>query len=121
MSRVIEIEVEGQPPIKGEALSLMSPRHKQSDRVVALLSAVQRLKSLNNFTDFGYYLIRLEVEVRCTTLPPKGNATNYLCGISDVLQARKPQGIDHLGELAGLSLFDNDRQNSKVTYRAIPS
>lgn len=118
MPDLIEFEVDGQPPLKGEALSLMNAKHKQLNRVVALLSAVQRLKSSNSNNGFGSHLIRLEVEVRCTTLPPKGDATNYLGGIGDILQARKPQGSDHLGELAGLSLFDDDRQFVEIAYRA---
>jgi len=118
MPDLIEFEVLGQPSIKGEALSLMNANHKQLNRVVALLSAVQSLKSMGNASGFGSRLIRLEVEVRCATLPPKGDATNYLEGIGDVFQTRKPQGIEHLGKLAGLSLFDDDRQIIETAYRA---
>jgi hypothetical protein len=47
------------------------------------------------------------------------DATNYLGGIADVLEDKSRRGaaIQHLGELADVWLYRNDRQIKRVTYR----
>jgi hypothetical protein len=46
------------------------------------------------------------------------DATNYLGGIADVLEDKRQRGdLLHLGELAGIALYGNDRQLHDVRYR----
>ena len=45
------------------------------------------------------------------------DATNYLGGVADVLEAKsRRRNLDHLAELAGVSLYVNDRQIREVQY-----
>lgn len=49
--------------------------------------------------------------------PPPSDATNYLGGIADVLEAKHLRGpMGHLGELAGVALYDNDKQVHEVHF-----
>jgi hypothetical protein len=49
---------------------------------------------------------------------PASDATNYLGGIGDVLEGKAHRGaLEHLGELAAVALYANDRQIQEVHYR----
>lgn len=49
---------------------------------------------------------------------PPSDATNYLGGVGDVLEAKGHRGVlAHLGDLAEIGLYENDRQIHEVTYR----
>jgi hypothetical protein len=49
---------------------------------------------------------------------PPSDGTNYLGGVGDVLEAKARRGVlEHLGELATVALFANDRQIQEVHYR----
>jgi hypothetical protein len=69
--------------------------------------------------------VRLEVEVRTGPGEPPWDATNLLGGIADVLDSKshkqiaQPGMLDHLGELAHIALYDDDRQISEVSYRVV--
>lgn len=47
------------------------------------------------------------------------DATNYLGGIADVLEHKALRGaeVEHLGHLANVWLYRNDRQIKQVSYR----
>jgi hypothetical protein len=63
-------------------------------------------------------LVSLELIVRGHGRPP-GDATNYLGGVADVLQAKKDHvmtDLGHLGELLDVALYVNDRQINRVGY-----
>ena len=63
-------------------------------------------------------LVSLELIVRGNGRPP-GDATNYLGGVADVLQAKKDHvmiDLGHLGELRDVALYVNDRQINRVGY-----
>ena len=50
---------------------------------------------------------------------PLGDATNYLGGVADVLQAKKDHvmiDLGYLGELRDVALYVNDRQINRVGY-----
>jgi hypothetical protein len=50
----------------------------------------------------------------CVRDPPN-DATTYLGGIADVLEGKAHRGThDHLGDLAGVALYDKDRQVREV-------
>jgi hypothetical protein len=58
----------------------------------------------------------LEVVLKAPTQPPS-DATNYLGGIGDTLEAKGRRGnLDHLGDLAFVALYPNDRQIQEVRY-----
>jgi hypothetical protein len=51
-------------------------------------------------------------------LDAPSDATNYLGGIGDVLESKGHRGVlDHLGPLATVALYPNDRQIREVRYR----
>ena len=46
------------------------------------------------------------------------DATNFLGGIGDVMEAKTRRGVlEHLGDLATVALYANDRQIHEVHYR----
>jgi hypothetical protein len=59
----------------------------------------------------------LSVAQACPGSPPS-DVTNYLGGIADVLEDKPHRrNVQHLGDLAGVALYDNDRQFVEVTFR----
>jgi hypothetical protein len=59
-----------------------------------------------------------ELIVRDNGRPP-GDATDYLGGVADVLQAKKDHvmiDLGHLGELRDVALYVTDRQINRVGY-----
>ena len=108
----------GWPPIKNEALSLLSASHKQHERVRLLLDVAAEASRLIGWAitsgDIG-----LDVLLRAPSGRPPGDATNYLGGIGDVLQDKSnPINLDlsHLGVLQAVALYFDDRQIHRVRY-----
>jgi hypothetical protein len=117
----VEFEVTGWPPIKNEARSLFAAGHAHRGRVEHLLQAAAAAVAetgwirANSNTD-----IALDVVVHSPTPRPPADATNFLGGIGDVLQGRTVSpslNLSHLGDLATVALFDDDRQIQRITYR----
>jgi hypothetical protein len=66
--------------------------------------------------------IGLEVECHADPSRQPWDATNYLGGIADVLEdksRRRPGSLAHLGDLAGVWVYGNDRQIKEVHYQEI--
>jgi hypothetical protein len=62
--------------------------------------------------------IILDVVLRCPARQNPADATNYLGGIADVLEGKAHRGpLEHLGALATVRLYRNDRQIKQVNYR----
>ena len=115
-----EFEVAGLPPAKSEALSMLGTGHPHRERVYRLLATAQEAARLAGFRGFGGRLIGMEVTLRSLG-PPPSDATNYLGGVADVLEAKGHRGrLDHLGPLAAVALYDNDRQIREVHFRHEP-
>ena len=115
----ITLTVDGWPPKKSEAKSLLSKEHGDRDCVVNLLRAVMQATNGSQWDRTEKRPVGLELVVKADT-PDRipGDATNYLGGVSDVLQANKPGNVDmaHLGNLVLESLYQNDRQIQEVRY-----
>lgn len=112
-TREIRFRVEGYPPAKNEALSMLGPRHPHSARVVSLLEAAR--DALGATVPFEGP-IGLEVRLFRAGADP-WDATNYLGGIGDALEAKDRRGhLEHLGELAWVALYRNDRQIREVHF-----
>lgn len=106
----ISFEVAGLPPIKNEALSLFNPRHDQAGPVQALLRAARDELVGSQWDPGSTAALSMYVVLRGGG-QRVGDATNYLGGIGDVLEdKRRRQALDHLGELATVSLYRNDAQ-----------
>ena len=59
----------------------------------------------------------LEVVVVALDRSPPSDATNYLGGVADVLQATRTNAdVSHLGGAASASLYINDGQIREVRY-----
>ena len=111
----IVFEVEGFPPAKNEALSMLGQGHSHAPRVTALLTAARGAigddKQLTG-------PIGLDVIVYAPAGRDPWDATNYLGGIADVLEDKGRRGdLDHLGDLRSVALYANDRQIAEVHYR----
>ncbi len=113
----IEFDVEGLPPAKSEAKSMLGDAHPHQHRVRRLLEEALAASNEQSFAGFGDRLLALDVVLRCAGDPPS-DATNYLGGIADVLEGKAHRGnLDHLGDLAGVALYDNDRKVRDVRLR----
>ena len=113
----LTFEVADLPPAKNEAKSMFAEGHPHSGRVLALLRAARGAAGTSPRPLFGGSTIGLEVTVTAPIEPPS-DATNYLGGIGDVLEAKTRRGaLGHLEELAKVALYDNDRQIHEVHYR----
>ena len=113
----VALVVEGWPPAKNEAKSMLSAGHPYADRVLHLLQAVKEAVGNDRSPALGGDALGLELIVYSPVEPPS-DATNYLGGVSDVLEAKDRRGVlPHLGELADIALFLNDRQIHEVVYR----
>lgn len=98
------------PPLKNEALSILSPTHSLASRVRALLEAAQRATSTSNHPDFGARRLGMRLVVRPVGAL-RGDATNALVGVADVLQKRRRNApLAHLGDLSAVEFCDDDAQ-----------
>lgn len=122
----VAFEVEGFPPLKNQAISMFSTRHGHASSVVLLLEAAQRAIANRSFHPFTGP-IGLEVVLRAPEGVVRGDTTNYLGGIGDTLQEKSHLTIplDHLGDLANVALYRDDKQIREVHWyqeqRAPPS
>ena len=117
----ISFDVPGHPPLKGEARSVFSATHGQAERIRTLLQAAQFACQEQGFTP-----VELDTNVALTVIArsPLGDAANIIGGIADVLEDKPSKSyrsaIDHLGDLAAVSLYRNDSQIKQVDYREEP-
>jgi hypothetical protein len=117
----LHFHVPGWPPKKNEAKSLLSAGHPHAQNVLALLKAASTAASA---ADWATSTVPLGLEVVLQRPPGlyRGDATNFLGGIADVLQkkaAKRGFALDHLAEWRDVSLYDDDRQLQEVRYREV--
>jgi hypothetical protein len=113
----ISFSVDGYPPAKNEAKSMLAPGHVYADRVLELLRAARNAVGDASQPLFPTEPLGLELVVTAAT-DPASDATNYLGGVGDVLEAKARRGVlEHLGDLAQVALYENDRQIQEVSYR----
>lgn len=112
------LSVRGWPPAKNEAKSLLASGHTHGERVKDLLRAAREATGEAASTVvFGSRPIGLELTVE-SPAEPLIDATNFLGGVGDVLEAKSRRGpLEHLGDLAQVGLYENDRQIHEVRYR----
>lgn len=109
--------VPGLPPVRNEAKSLLSVGHRYADRVVALLQAAREATQSGGWVPTLGRSLGFELVVFAPVEPPS-DAKNYLGGVGDVLEAKSRRGEPtHLGDLAAVWLYDNDRRIHEVLYR----
>lgn len=112
------LSVKGLPPKKNEAISLFSPKHGDRRSVLELLRMTEQAldKSAWNPTERRPVGLELVVTAEKPDVIP-GDATNYLGGVADVLQANRINAdLTQLGDLAEVSLFHDDRQIRELRY-----
>jgi hypothetical protein len=97
---------------------MLAAGHVFADRVLALLNAALRALPGDAPTPlFASDAVGLEL-LLAAAVPPPSDATNYLGGVANVLEGKACRGaLDHLGDLAGVALYANDRQIQEVHYR----
>jgi hypothetical protein len=118
--REISLSVDGFPPAKNEALSMLGAAHSHAPRVLALLEAARRAAG-QEFLPFEGP-IGLDLELHAPPDRDPWDATNYLGGVGDVLELKTRRGaLAHLGDLARVGLYLNDRQIREVRYRQVPA
>lgn len=110
----IRLTVDGWPPAKNEARSMFAKCHSHRPRVYALLEAAAEALAGSQWDPGEQRPIGLDlVVVESATRSPPSDATNFLGGVADVLQARRDAD---LGKLAAASLYADDRQIREARY-----
>ncbi|GHJ43505.1 hypothetical protein Cs7R123_08470 [Catellatospora sp. TT07R-123] len=119
----ITFRVPGLPPAKSEAKSMLSTGHPHTGRVRSLLLAADSaLRAHQSFHPIDEGEIGLELVLHVPSDEQPWDATNYLGGVADVLEDKSPRGgIEHLGDLAAVRLYRNDRQIKQINYRQEPA
>lgn len=119
----ITINVAGRPPPKSEAKSIFAEGGKYEARLLALLQAARDEMTRLGFDGFGSSKLLMDVEIHTGASEP-WDATNYLGGISDVLESKakrrvaQPGSVDHLDHV-DVGLYDDDRQIKQINYREV--
>jgi hypothetical protein len=100
---------------------MLAAGHVHAKRVLDLLTAAELgVKAAGWQFQVGGSL-GMEV-VLTSPAPPPSDATNYLGGVGDTLEDKVRRGdLAHLGELAGVALYANDRLFHDVRYRWEPA
>jgi predicted RNA-binding Zn ribbon-like protein len=106
--------VKGLPPAKNGGQSPFSVGHQHLDRAQRLLEAFAGV------VPDGFEPLRCAVGLELTLFSPvqcpPGDALNFLGGVGDALQ-RKPLNVaGHLGPIAELAIYENDRQIRRVRF-----
>ena len=111
----VSFEVRGSPPLKNEAMSVFNARHGQAARIRSLLEAAQRACQEQGFVPIVERGAALDVVARS----PSGDAANIIGGIADVLEDKpiRRSAIEHLGDLAAVWCYRNDKQLKRISYR----
>jgi hypothetical protein len=108
--REISFVVDGYPPAKNEAKSMLAEGLVFADRVRDLLITAAAVLVGAPEPLFPTERLGLELELTAPTTPPS-DATTYLGGVGDVLEAKTRRGLlQHLGERATVAIYENDRQ-----------
>ena len=88
--------------------------HAQADRVVALLQAAPATTGSGCWAPTIGQSLGFALVVFAPVEPPS-DATNYLGGVADVLEAKSHHGaLTHLGDLTSVWLYDNARRIHEV-------
>jgi hypothetical protein len=112
--------VDGLPPAKSEALSMLGAGHPHAVRVRALLHAAREAVASQAFVSASNEAVTLELVVHTAPGDRLSDATNFLGGVADVLENKAHRGaLPHLGDLATVWLYENDRQIKQANYREI--
>jgi len=96
---------------------MLGATHPHRPRVVRLLEATRDAMAVSRVEPFALAdSLGLELILRCRRDGyERGDITNYLGGIADVLQARRVNAnITHLGELAKIYVYPDDRQIHEI-------
>ena len=113
----VVISVDTWPPAKSDAKSMLAAGHTHAKRVHALLAAVYAEIEPLQVPVFGPDAVGLELLLR-SPAEPQSDATNFLGGVADVLEVKDQRGaLEHLGRLAVVALYENDRQIHEGRYR----
>lgn len=111
----VSFEVAGLPPQKTETLSILSAGHRQAERVRTLLLAALAAAQRSGWTP-ARGPIGLDVVVRGHP-EHVGSAPRFLAGVADVLSDKRGRLTGtHLGVLADVTLFADERQIRSISY-----
>ena len=119
----LSFEVAGPPPIRTEGLSIFAAGHRQATRVRALLRSACAAAQASGWTARPEP-IALDVVLRCPPGRRTADAATLIGGIGTVLQDKKRAttiGLAHLGVLADVALYVDDRQIQRISYREEPA
>ncbi|GAA3735164.1 hypothetical protein GCM10022225_17160 [Plantactinospora mayteni] len=119
----LSFEVNGPPPVRTEALSIFAAGHRQAARVRTLLQAACAAAQRSGWTALTEP-VALEIVLRSPPGRRTSDAATLIGGIGAVLQDKKRAadiGLAHLGVLADVALYVDDRQVQQISYREEPA
>jgi hypothetical protein len=108
-------------PAKNEAVSVLGKKHSHAPRVLELLREARAEAARKTFPGLGTQPIGFELTLACPRDRHRGDGTNYLGGVADVLEYKAHRrDLEHLDDLATFSLYVNDRQIARVVAGICP-
>jgi hypothetical protein len=114
----IAFEVSGYPPAKSDGLFILDASHPHAPRVDLLLETASKAQIEQVFKPIEEEWVKLDVMLFDATGQDPYDATSYLSGIVEALEEKSVLGgIEHLGELSTVWLYQNSLQVRKITYR----
>ena len=118
----VSFQVAGLPPVRTEAVSMLTAGHRQVERVRALLAAAEAAVRRTGWQPVTGP-VRLSVVLRCPPGRRGAEAAVLLAGVGTVLQDKKRLvniGLTRLGVLAEVALYADERQINEISYREVP-
>lgn len=99
---------------------MLGAGHSHAPRVRLLLETARQACATQGFVPIETSPVGLDVVLYSPAGQNRADATNYLGGIADVLENKAHRGaLDHLGDLAGVWLYGNDRQIKEISYQEV--
>lgn len=88
---------------------MLAAGHGDAPRVMILLRAAR--EAVGDAIQPLYPVESLGLELGLESQHERADATNFLGGVADVLEAKGRRGaLPHLADLESVALYDNDRQ-----------
>jgi hypothetical protein len=118
-SNKISFDVPGFPPPKDGGNSAFNAAHRHLPRVRVLLEAAHKACTTQDFAPVKSGCVGMDIVLYTPPEQNPADAANYIGGVADVLEHKGWRDIDHLGSLADVWLYWDDKQIKEINFREV--